>query len=303
METHSPGLRTAANSANPALLPAAADLAAAGHSQDSQTFAAAENRTSTSDSQDSQDSQGGGLPLHSRDPRLARLLRWGWPLAEAQALAARLARRDATDDRVVCVECSNYRPGRCTRHRAAGLLTADVGRELAALPQRCAAYKPTTTDSRTIADQPAEAPAPVQSVNGGVQALRDADPPCAPSAQAVPAAARTCRACVHHSQNKTCLEPVRAGLTQRWRLVWPPDGHAETCPAFESPAEGGAATPPSTPAEAAPVQAVNAGGHDVNGGVQSLRDADPPCAPHPGLGAHDAPPSLPAEPDFVETDI
>jgi hypothetical protein len=150
METHSPGLRTAANSANPAPPTAAAD-----HSQDSQTFATAENRTSTSDSQDSQDSQGGGRPLHPRDPRLARLLRWGWPVVEAEALAARLARRDAqaaagdADERAVCIDCSNYRPGRCTRHRAAGLHSPEIGRDLAALAQRCAAHKPADAEPQT----------------------------------------------------------------------------------------------------------------------------------------------------------
>jgi hypothetical protein len=89
------------------------------------------------------------------DPRLARLLRWGWPVAEAEALAARLARRDAlaaagdADDRVTCVDCSNYRPGRCARHRAAGLLSPEVGRDLAALAQRCAAHKPADLEPQT----------------------------------------------------------------------------------------------------------------------------------------------------------
>lgn len=73
---------------------------------------------------------------------LARLLRWGWPPAVAEAAAERIARRDADDDRRTCAECQHYMPGRCTKHRAAGLGTDIVGRELAALPQRCAAAAP-----------------------------------------------------------------------------------------------------------------------------------------------------------------
>jgi hypothetical protein len=43
-------------------------------------------------------------------------------------------------------DAGNYRhaaggSGRCARHRAAGLQSPEVGRELAALAQRCPAYK------------------------------------------------------------------------------------------------------------------------------------------------------------------
>jgi hypothetical protein len=72
---------------------------------------------------------------------LARLLRWGWPRAVAEATAERIARRDADDDRRSCAECRRSVPGRCTAHRAAGLGTDIVGRDLAALPQRCAAFE------------------------------------------------------------------------------------------------------------------------------------------------------------------
>ena len=101
-------------------------------------------------SQDSQGSQGDGLacaaptddtaPLYVR--RRDKLLRWGWPAAEATAMAERLAQRDAqADPRVVCVECSHHRPGACGNHKRAGLMTREVGRELAALPQRCPGFQ------------------------------------------------------------------------------------------------------------------------------------------------------------------
>lgn len=112
---------------------------------DSQAFARPESGAVACDSQDSQDSQGGMPRLHSQARRadiLARLLRWGWPPAVAEAAAERIARRDADDDRRTCAECQHYMPGRCTKHRAAGLGTDIVGRALAALPQRCAAAAP-----------------------------------------------------------------------------------------------------------------------------------------------------------------
>lgn len=133
-----PGLRTAANpcESRPALRQIRSD---------SQAFARPESGAVACDSQDSQDSQGGMPPLHSQARRadiVGRLLRWGWPPAVAEATAERIARRDADDDRRACVECTRYAPGRCTKHRAAGLGTDIVGRELAALPQRCAAAAP-----------------------------------------------------------------------------------------------------------------------------------------------------------------
>ena len=73
--------------------------------------------------------------------RRARLLRWGWPESEAEALADRLARRDRDlDARVSCADCKHYRPGRCGNHRRAGLSTPDVGRDLAGMLQRCRGF-------------------------------------------------------------------------------------------------------------------------------------------------------------------
>ena len=75
--------------------------------------------------------------------RRARLQRWGWPADEAEALADRLTRRDLTgdDDRVSCTDCRHYRPGRCRNHRRAGLYSAELGRDLAGLLQRCPGFQ------------------------------------------------------------------------------------------------------------------------------------------------------------------
>ena len=71
--------------------------------------------------------------------RRSRLMRWGWPEEDAEALAERLVARDRArdDDRVNCTECRHYRPGRCGNHRAAGLHSSEIGRDLTALLQRC----------------------------------------------------------------------------------------------------------------------------------------------------------------------
>ena len=75
--------------------------------------------------------------------RRARLARWGWSEAEAENMAERLVMRDrGPDDRVVCVDCLHFRPGRCDNHQQAGLSTAEVARGLANLLQRCPGHKP-----------------------------------------------------------------------------------------------------------------------------------------------------------------
>ena len=75
--------------------------------------------------------------------RRSRLLRWGWPEPEAEALADRLARRDReADSRVNCVDCLHYRPGRCGNHRRAGLQAPEISRDMAATMQRCGGVKP-----------------------------------------------------------------------------------------------------------------------------------------------------------------
>lgn len=75
--------------------------------------------------------------------RRARLLRWGWPADVAEALADRLTCRDVAgdDDRVSCADCRHYRPGRCGNHRPAGLHSAELGRDLAGMLQRCPGFQ------------------------------------------------------------------------------------------------------------------------------------------------------------------
>ena len=145
------GLRIPAN-------PAGADIEA---SPNSQTFAGIRkpvigprSEQTCGSSQDSQLSQGCPLPCtaagawtdadiaHFADRR-ARLLRWGWPEADAEKLAERLVKRDREhDDRVSCTDCRHYRPGRCGNHPRAGLTVAEVGRDLAAMLQRCTGFRP-----------------------------------------------------------------------------------------------------------------------------------------------------------------
>lgn len=80
-----------------------------------------------------------------RDPthdRAARLMRWGWPPGQAQALAARIAARKADDARRRCVQCAHFKPWRCDAYKSAGLQSPDVGRDLSSLPQHCPAWAP-----------------------------------------------------------------------------------------------------------------------------------------------------------------
>ncbi|RTL08575.1 MAG: hypothetical protein EKK62_06900 [Acidimicrobiia bacterium] len=73
--------------------------------------------------------------------RRARLVRWGWPVADAERLAERLVIRDReADARVSCADCQHYRPGRCANHAGAGLHAPEVGRVLAGLLQRCPGF-------------------------------------------------------------------------------------------------------------------------------------------------------------------
>ena len=75
--------------------------------------------------------------------RRARLLRWGGAEVDAERMAERMVQRDREgDDRVSCTECRSFQPGRCGNHRRAGLHTAEVGRDLAAMLQRCPGFTP-----------------------------------------------------------------------------------------------------------------------------------------------------------------
>ena len=74
--------------------------------------------------------------------RRARLARWGWADNEAETLAERLVKRDrGRDDRVSCIDCRHRRPGRCGNHEAATLQSPEVGRDFAAMLQRCAGFE------------------------------------------------------------------------------------------------------------------------------------------------------------------
>lgn len=72
----------------------------------------------------------------------ARLIWWRWAEPDAEYMAERLVRRDREqDDRVSCVECRHFRPGRCGNYRRAGLSTSEVGHDMAGLLQRCAGFQ------------------------------------------------------------------------------------------------------------------------------------------------------------------
>lgn len=70
--------------------------------------------------------------------RRNRLVRWGWGERDAEEVAERLVKRDReSDDRVMCVDCQHWRPGRCGNSGRAGLSMPHLSRALAELLQRC----------------------------------------------------------------------------------------------------------------------------------------------------------------------
>lgn len=42
----------------------------------------------------------------------------------------------------------------------------------------------------------------------------------------------TCPGCRHRLRRGTCGEPVAAGLSSSFEIIWPPSEHAAACPAF-----------------------------------------------------------------------
>jgi len=73
--------------------------------------------------------------------RVQRLVRLGFDADDADDLAEGLHLRDVRADyRHPCLECSHYRPGRCGNHRAAGLRSPELARDLASMLQRCAGF-------------------------------------------------------------------------------------------------------------------------------------------------------------------
>ena len=74
--------------------------------------------------------------------RVRRLARLSFNTEDADDLAERLHLRDVqADDLHLCLECANYRPGRCGNHPQAGLQSPEIGRDMAALLQRCAGFQ------------------------------------------------------------------------------------------------------------------------------------------------------------------
>lgn len=77
-------------------------------------------------------------------PGSQRLIRFGWPPDDIRAVARTIAQRAPDDGRRTCAECAHYRPGRCVQRRRARLLTDEIGRDWASLPQRCPAWQAVT---------------------------------------------------------------------------------------------------------------------------------------------------------------
>ena len=83
-----------------------------------------------------------GAEIDATVIRLQLFARHGIGEAQADELADLLVLRDRQlDDRRLCLECRSYRPGRCGNHRAARLHSPEVGRDLAALLQRCPGFQ------------------------------------------------------------------------------------------------------------------------------------------------------------------
>ena len=73
--------------------------------------------------------------------RVLTFMRRGVNPTDADDLAERLTLRDRDSDELrLCLECQHYRSGRCGNHRAAGLNSPELGRDLAAMLQRCPGF-------------------------------------------------------------------------------------------------------------------------------------------------------------------
>ena len=64
-------------------------------------------------------------------------------------------------------------------------------------------------------------------------ALRQAKPELLALLSA-PLPMRTCAGCAHRLRRGTCAEPVAAALATHFGIRWAPDGHAQSCPAYEA---------------------------------------------------------------------
>lgn len=106
---------------------------------------------------------GGAMPQISPSLSVrARLMRWGWSLADVDRVAARIDSRASDDPRRMCLECLHYRPAQhqCADHRRALLLQSDVGPALAGLLQRCPAHVSAPQESAQVMGEPAVDPEP-----------------------------------------------------------------------------------------------------------------------------------------------
>jgi hypothetical protein len=78
--------------------------------------------------------------------RVLLFVRRGIDATDADDLAEHLTLRDRDGDELrLCLECQHYRPGRCGNHRAAGLNSPELGRDLAAMLQRCRGFRTDST--------------------------------------------------------------------------------------------------------------------------------------------------------------
>lgn len=74
--------------------------------------------------------------------RAGLIRRDGFDEQDADDLAERLHLRDVhADYRHLCLECRHYRRGRCGNHRAAGLMTVEVARDMATTFQHCPGFE------------------------------------------------------------------------------------------------------------------------------------------------------------------
>lgn len=75
--------------------------------------------------------------------RVSLFLRRGVNATDADDLAERLHLRNMQDDdRHLCLECKHFAGRRCGNHKAANLHSPEVGRDLAAMLQRCPGFDP-----------------------------------------------------------------------------------------------------------------------------------------------------------------
>lgn len=80
--------------------------------------------------------------IHAFTTRVLQFMRKGIEADLADDLAERLTLRDRERDaQHLCLECRNYRPGRCANYARAGLHAPEVGLDLATRLQRCAGFQ------------------------------------------------------------------------------------------------------------------------------------------------------------------